>query len=207
MDQQPNDAALRGAYRRLEERAGRTGSAELPPETLAALAQGEIPEPERSRLLDAVLADPVLLQEYELLRALAADQPRQSVTPRWFLLAASILVLVGAGLLWRTLAPPPSDLVRGTSADVVLVSPEAEAVVSAGSRLVWRPVPGALGYRTELVGADGRVRFETETTDTALVLPPSLTPATAETVSWVVIARMTGGNYLRSAPRSLGLRP
>jgi hypothetical protein len=51
------------------------------------------------------------------------------------------------------------------------------------------------------------VAYETETTDTALVLPASLTPAREIAVSWVVSARMPGGNYLRSAPRKLGLRP
>jgi hypothetical protein len=207
VDQRSNDAALREAYRQLEERARAAEGADLEPELLAALAQGEISEPERSRLLDVVLADAVLLQEYELLRTLAADRPRQPATPRWFLLAASLLVLVGAGLLWRALAPARLDVVRGTTTDVVLVTPDADAVVSVGTRLVWRTVAGAVGYRTELVGADGQVAYETETTDTALVLPASLTPAREIAVSWVVSARMPGGNYLRSAPRKLGLRP
>jgi hypothetical protein len=207
MDPKANDAALREAYRRLEERTRAVAGAEIPPETLAALAHGEIPEPEQSRLLDAVLSDPALLQEYELLRALAEDRPRRPTMPRWFLLAASLLVLVGAGLLWRAVVPTRPDLVRGSATDVVLVLPEAEALVSAGSRLVWRPVPGSLGYRAELVHADGRVAFETETSDTVLVLPSSISPAAEESVSWVVSARMPGGNYLRSSPRKLGLRP
>jgi hypothetical protein len=200
-------AALRDAYRRLETRARAAKPGDIPPETLAALANGEIAEPARSRLLDAVLSDPGLLQEYELLRALATGRPRESPVPRWFLIAASLLLVAGAGLIWRSVVPPKPDLVRGAAADVELVLPEAEAVVFPGSLLVWRSVNGALNYRAELVGSDGAVRFTRETTDTVLVLPPTTAPAAEASVSWVVTARMSGGNYLRSAPRRLGFRP
>jgi len=89
---------------------------------------------------------------------------------------------------------------------VQLVLPAAGAPVSSGTRLTWRTVAGAVRYSAELIAADGGVIFQQETADTTLVIPAQSVTASGR-VTWNVTAWMASGNYLRSAPRGLELRP
>jgi hypothetical protein len=65
-------------------------------------------------------------------------------------------------------------------------------------RLAWRPVGRAEAYRVELLALDGTPLYEAVTGDTSVTLAPSLLPAAAGAVEWLVVARRGDGNELRS---------
>lgn len=96
------------------------GEDDITDEELVALAQGELDERVREKLLDRLLESPDAVARYQLLLAIRAGAPKAGASgrrPRYWAMAASIVVAVIASIL---LIPQPIDevRVRGTSAEV-----------------------------------------------------------------------------------------
>jgi hypothetical protein len=203
-----DDGTLRERYRQLMER-GQAGAVEpaVPLETIQALAEDRLQGEARLAALDRILADEAARTEYEFLREIAGERPRQPNHSHRWLTAAAVLVAVGGGLLWRASSRSGPEPLRGPGSSVVLMLPEDGAAIAAGDhRFYWRPVNGAVGYVLEVVTQEGEVAFRAETTDTTAVLTASagrpLPPGPAQ---WWVIARLGGATELRSAPRRVVL--
>lgn len=202
------EAELRDLYRKTMRHpsAGREGC--VPPERLRDLAEGRGAESERLTLLDHVMACEACLREFELLRALVHARPREERWPkrRHLAIAASVVLLLGAGIVWRQVAGPEApDTFRGAE-DVVVVAPE-DGVVAAPVTFVWRSVEGALDYEIELSDADGNAVYRGTTPDTLLALPASVTLAPGATYAWWVHARLRDGRMKRSSVHLFSLEP
>jgi len=207
------------------------GGRSLPdPEVILALVEGRGSEEERLATLEAVLKDPELRREFELLRALqvagkegggesssgggggAARQDgwlSPDVSGRsLFRRAAVILVAVGVGSFWLQTRPGP-EVVRDAAGGPGLVSP-AEALSSTlPVSFTWRSVEGALRYRVEVVTEGGELVASQVLGDTIFTLDSEelLTPLpSAEDYRWWVTAELPGGVEVRSSLRSLRLR-
>jgi hypothetical protein len=174
------------------------------PDELDALARGEGDEHERLRRLDHVMACATCREELELLRAIAGAERREVRAlslPRWLPVAAGLLLVVGATVLWPRFGgeDPLRDAGRGNA---LLVLPVDGARVAPG-RFVWHRVEGAESYRFELVQDDGVVAVARETTDTTLLVGDSSVVAGGGDYRWWVTAFTRDGRRVRSETRRL----
>jgi hypothetical protein len=178
------------------------------PDAMVALFQREGSEGERMATLEHVMSCPACHREYEWLAAVdqAAVQavPAQSAKRPWWrgaplALAASLLLVVGAGLLVRAPWRAGGEAVRGETGDIALIAPAAGATVGGVATFTWHPLPEASAYVVEVQRPDGGVVRSDTTADTTLALPPAaLTPGRYR---WWV-REVTEG----SAPRSSAFR-
>jgi len=212
------DASLRSAYDALlRARAGAGQSAADPEavslERILALVEGTGDENARLATLDAVMADDASRREFELLRALATNQPSVRRTRRVWRLPATIAALAAAVVLVVVIptvrrsphveAPEP---VRDATRNTVLLSPPTEASVEQSRTFQWRAVPDARIYSIEILTAAGAPVFTTRVTDTTLTLPPDVRLAPGVEHRWWVVTEFADGTQLRSPLRRLFVR-
>lgn len=180
----------------------------IPVEQLDLLAAGRLPEAEALPLLDRVMSDEGLRQEFELLRAVHAAAVPATRAAWWrtpSIVAASAAVIALGVLLFRSPRGPEPPVVRGGVPGITQAAPDGEADVSLPVALAWHPVPGALRYRVEVLRADGVPAFSSETRDTSLLLEAGAVAA-GSTYRWWVEA-VTPGGSVRSKPRGVSVRP
>lgn len=172
---------LRALYRGALGRSDRSGdTVSIPIERLEALAAGRVRGAEALALLDRVMADPALLREYELLRALhqagaSSTQRKPRHAPRrWLPLAAAAVLLVSVPFTWRAWSERAGAedplTVRGAGTGVALLTPANDATVELPVRLAWQPVADALRYRVEILTEAGSVAWALEARDTSVVV-------------------------------------
>jgi hypothetical protein len=104
-------------------------------------------------------------------------------------LAASLLVAIGVVLARRPAEAP--DVLRGEAVAVRATRPAAGETVREPITFAWEPVPGASRYTVELVTADGRVAWSTETTEPRATLRDASVLVGGGEYRWWV--RVTGG--------------
>ena len=175
------------------------------PEAMLALLLREGTEDERVATLEHVMSCPACHREYEWLAAVdqaavqagpAASPPRPWWRSAPLALAASLLAVVGAGLLVRAPWRRGGEQVRGEAAEVSLIAPAAGATVAGPPTFAWHPLPEASAYVVELQRTDGHVVRSDTTTDTTLALPsPALAP---DQYRWWV-REVTDGSEPRSS--------
>jgi hypothetical protein len=204
------DERLQRAYARVlaeRTRADRAGC--LTPENLVSLVERRLPEEERLRTLDHVMACALCRKEFELLRSVTSAQREAAARRRMapaLALAASILVVVGAGVLWRTLGAhnASSDTLRGPTDQVELIS--GGTLAGQKPSFTWKPVPRALHYTVEVLDTAGTAVFSAMTTDTTLALPDSVTLVSGGQYRWWVQATLLDGKNITSPAVPLQMR-
>ena len=205
---EPNDATLRAAYTKLLGARGLVTDTELLPlERVRDLADGTVSGQARLDLLDRVLADPVMRDEYHLLRAVVEGQQsagiarpnRRRSMGGWMAAAASLFIVGSISLVIRRSNTdlPAEEPFRGTDAAVTLVSPAAEAPLSPNTRFEWRTVARAERYELLILDAAGEPALRQETTDTTASIPARL-PSQGR---WIVTAQLSDGTTERSVAR------
>lgn len=206
---------LRALYQGALGRAERPGdAAPIPIERLEALAASRVRGAEALALLDRVMADPALLREYELLRALhqAGDsstrrEPRHT-SRRWLPLAAAAVLLVSVPLTWRAWSERAGTedplTVRGAGTGVALLTPANDATVELPVRLAWQPVADALRYRVEILTEAGSVALVVDARDTVVVVD-ALPADDGSRFRWTVEA-LTPAGPRRSALAAFSVR-
>lgn len=212
-----DDELQRRYLRWLAARPPRDRAACPAPGAIRALVERHGAEADRLATLDHVMACPACRADFELLRTLeragaaigAVPSARHRAGPmaaRWLALAASVLLVLG-GVLWLRRADEPGVL-RGAETAVRLVEPRGELPAGAAPRLVWRAVPGAVGYRIEVLDEAGEPVAALATGspgDTVAPLPAgALRPGGR--YQWWVRARLADGSELRSGFQSFRLR-
>jgi hypothetical protein len=202
------DERLRAAYG--EALAGGrvvVGGAHPTPDELEGLVERRMPEAIRLALLDHVMACAACVREVELLRAverggvtLARARPVRG-NPRLLALAASVLVVVGGGLLARRVLAPSArepEVVRGDSGGVTLVAPSGPVPAGVSVVLRWRPVTGAVRYEVEVLSERDEVVAGGSTVDTLYTLPGVVRLTPGSRYQWWVRARLRDGTVDRS---------
>jgi len=207
----PTDDDLKAAWRarqRVEDSS--------PPDVedvMRATAPGVMPEEERLALLDRALSDgsagelALAFHVQEAATRAAQDADRKtSLIRRWPIGIAAVLTAAAALSVWQR-APSganPDELVRGESANgrPTLIAPSEDAAMTAGTALVWRAMPDAIGYRVDVVDARGASLWSERTTDTtALVLLSGETERRAAQ-AWSVTVFRRSGDSTRSMLRA-----
>jgi len=202
-----SDDKLRSAYQGLITRpaSGRAGCP--PPEALDALASRQGGEEARLTTLNHAMTCTECRRELDLLRAVQGGAPAPA--PRWrpqlFALAATVMLAVGAILVWNSVILDPAEELRGGEAQVGLVEPFEGARVAGPPRLVWRAVPEATGYRLEVLDSLGAVVATGMGPDTTLQLPADALPPSQSAYRWRVIAELRTGGTLSSTVRRFEL--
>src|SRR5262249_52306858 len=137
-----NDERLREAYERgLPRDDGSQTLDDVSAERLRRLVEQEGSESERLRTLDVALSTAEGRRELEI--AWAAARAARPARRSWqrYVVAASILVVVGvsaAGLLSRRGAATRVTVLRGSESPVTLVAPVGEVKRDRATRFVWR---------------------------------------------------------------------
>ncbi len=150
----PPDDDLRSAYASLPRQAGPCPA----PEELAAVATGELTEPERTRLADHVVACARCAADWRILSETHRDlSPQRGARLRWFALAAAaVIALAGAGALILLRSERRDDAFRGTAVAPASVEPaEGATLASPPSALHWPAQRDAEGYRVKLFASSG----------------------------------------------------
>jgi hypothetical protein len=192
--------------------ARRVGAApDIPVETVHALAAGTFAGSDRLTLLDEVLGHPALAAEFDFFAAMEREAGTRSRGPLRrgspvLALAASVALLIGAGLAWRAMRPG-DDVPRGTADVLVTQTPVEGTVIGAGSAFAWRPSSGAVSYRVRIIDAGGAEVFSGETRDTLLTLPPEALLPSAANVTWWVAATFPDGRTVRSLSVTIRTEP
>ena len=174
-EQGPDAADLRKAYHALQER-GSDGCP--PPETLAALATGELAGDERKRIADHVIrcrtcseAAQILLQTH----AEAGSRP-DTRSPRMIryaaLAAAAVVAVVAVRLLMSPQGGP--SVQRGPSASAQVEPADGASLSGAPDGFRWPAEPDAESYRVKLFDDTGEPLWQSDPTrETRVALPPS----------------------------------
>jgi hypothetical protein len=199
---------LRQSYERILTYRAETGgdrSACPSIDQLQALVSREGPEAARLNRLDHVMGCPFCRAEFEMLRALGSARPVRRIPVQMVGLAASVLLVIGAGLLWRS-RHPSSEPLRGGGAYVLLRSPADHAILAGPPPLAWQPVAGAIHYRVEILTPDGVMVWQGVTTDSMLSPPDSVPLTDSVAYRWLVEAEETDGTLVRSDLRQFTLR-
>jgi hypothetical protein len=206
-----NDTRLQELYAEaLARRSHSTARGCVGPEELLALVRREGAESDRLATLDHVMGCPPCRREYDLLRAVQSagkrmmeDRPVRSIGRRLapLVLAASLLLVVGVGLLVRNRSL--GDTLRGGRGQLMLLSPGTEVAPSEPIVFSWHPAPGVYRYEIEVLDQDGKVMFSQVTRDTAIVWRAGFPPGTS--YRWLV-RDLTPGSRLVSAARPLRVR-
>ena len=168
-------------------------------------------EADRLDTLDHVMACAECRRDFELLRAVreARDEAapaRRVVTSRVLALAASAVVLFGAGLVWQLNRGPSVDVLRGGERVFTLVAPAGTVGVGDPIDFVWRAATDVVRYRFEILDAAGALVFDTTTKDTALTFEPASVLRVGEEYRWWVRARTTDGGAVPSELLDFTLR-
>ena len=181
------------------------------PEQLLALVRREGAESDRLAILDHVMGCPACRREFDLLRAVESAGRRITGTPsvrsigRRFIplaLAASLLLVVGVGLLMRDRAA--GDTVRGGGGQLTLISPYTDVPPGGPITFAWRPLPGVNRYQIEVLDQNGKAIFSDTTRDTTVTWSAArLRPGV--TYKWW-IRDLTPGSLLVSPVRPLRVR-
>ena len=206
-----NDTELRRAYDALlKARSSDGAQGQVSLERMLALVEGRGTEAERVATLDAVMADPVSARELALLRAVAANRPRQA-WPRWWmtipvLAAAAALLVVTTPALRDFVGVSRSEPMRDQSNGPALISPTEEALPRDSRTFRWHPVAGARGYSLEILTATGTPIFTTRTTDTTVTLAADVQLAPGVEHRWWVAGELPDGTQRRSPFRRLLVR-
>jgi hypothetical protein len=203
-----SEAPLRKSYERIlayraESGGDRTACPSL--DELQALVSRQGPETERLQRLDHVMGCPFCREEFELLRTVRSAGTEPALSRRILALAASVMLVVGAGLVWR-MNRPTGDIPRGSAAPVVLLTPADGATLSAMPTFAWRPVSDALHYRIELLQPDGTVVWQTVIADTTGSVPDSAAPVPGVEYRWLVEAETADGSVRRSEVQRFSVR-
>jgi hypothetical protein len=172
----------------------------LTPERLQELLDRRGPDEDRLRKLDHVMGCPFCLPEFELLRSVAKATP--GPTGMWVtVLAAVVTLLIGGAVVWRIEALKQNGATSGDEGGITLLSPPADARVSAPPSFAWRPVPGVSDYRVEVLTSTGDVVWQWVGKDTTMAVPAGVLPDTSADYRWAVVAESSSGEHLRSAMR------
>jgi hypothetical protein len=201
-----NEELLRRSYERLLViREHEAPSRDLCPlvEEIHALVRREGDEAERLRRLDHVMQCPECRKEFDVLRSVEASRPPAAPSQwRLWALAAGVVLVAGASLVWK-MSQPRTDVMRGSTEQVQLVTPTSPEA-SLPARFTWRSVPGALSYRIEFLDGAGSVSWSSEVMDTTLLLENL---PVGEVTRWKVVAEFLSGLPVESATRVLRLAP
>jgi hypothetical protein len=200
-----SEERLRELYQlALRQRSGGDRTRCVPLDAVAALAARRLGEAEALRVMEHVTACPDCLQEYTLLDALHAEPHPGRRPSRRLLLAASITLVIGAGLIWRAVEiRSPPDLVRGDGSRMVLVSPTEVIAPATRPTFVWRSGGSDARYRFELLRPDGEPVFSAVVADTLLMLPDAIPLESGVEYRWWVQASLPDGRQLSSAVQRL----
>ena len=213
-----NDERLREVYRKaLAQGSGPTGAGAascVSPEQLLDLVRREGAEQSRLTTLDHVMACPSCRHEFDLLRAVEQAGVESGARPgaRWqwhnlapIGLAASLLLALGVAIGLNRAGERP-DQPRGAFGGVTLLAPATLVAADEPITFVWRPVRHANRYVLELLegSGGGATVLSRETSDTVVVLDPSLLQPGAQYAWWV--RAVTPAGELTSSLQPLRLR-
>jgi len=164
--QEPETADLRRAYRDLQE----AGSPACPaPETLAALATGELEGDERRRVADHVVRCRSCTDSTQILMQTDAEAggSRRAAGARTArvsgLLAAAVAFVVAAGaLVWNSARR--DEAVRGNAkeAPAAVTPADGSTLAQAPAEFRWPARPQAEGYRLKLFASNGDAQWEAD---------------------------------------------
>lgn len=116
---------------------------------------------------------------------------------RWVLpvgLAAAAVVL----LLVRPSLEPPNYREPAISTTPAPVGLSPRGLTAAPVRLVWTRVPDAVRYRLTVFDSIGSVMWESQTTDTSVVLPGTVTLRPQVRYFWQVEAQTSWNRWIKS---------
>jgi hypothetical protein len=174
-EREPDTADLRKAYHALQER-GSDGCP--PPETLAALATGELAGEERDRASDHVVRCRSCSEATQILIQTHAEADRQSRAGgarliRYAGFAAAAAVAVLAVRLFMAPRPEPS-VERGPSNPARVVPPDGASLPGAPDQFAWPAESDADSYRLKLFDDTGEPLWQSDSTHEArAAFPPS----------------------------------
>ena len=214
-----NDDQLRQAYDELLRARKRSGQGQDPLRTdsgrasldaMLALVERRGSVASRLATLDAAMSDPDSAHELELLRAVAANQPRAGLSrfasaPMLVAAAAAVLLVVAVPLA-RMPGTAREQPVREVARGAVLLAPALEATRESARVFQWRAVPRARLYSLEILTASGVPVFTTSTADSTVTLPPDVTLAHGTEHRWWVVTQFGDGTEERSELRRLTIR-
>ena len=188
----------------------RSGSAiELPPERILAVVEGVGSDAERVATLDAVLANPSMARELELLRAIGANRPRARapwvITPLLLAAAAAVLFVAIPAVRDEIRISQPEPL-RDAAQAAMLIAPPQMASAEESRTFRWRAAPGGRAYALEILTAAGTPVFTTRTRDTTVTLPADVRLAPGAEHWWWVATEFDDGTQRRSPFRRLMVR-
>jgi hypothetical protein len=177
-------------------------------EDLSALVEGAIPESERLRLADHIMACRACQREFELLRSLKTAAPKRQRRVGHLALAASVILIAGSAGLWTTLTRngPQGPLYRSGVPQLTLVSPSDGEQVVLPSLLTWHELPGAVSYEIEILDPTGALVFSAAALDTTYALSPGAHVVGGQ-YTWHVSAVFEDGTQTPSLPRSINITP
>lgn len=211
-----NDTAL---LQRLYSRRVATGGAAtscVTPEALLAVVTREGPEDERLATLEHVMSCATCHREYEWLTAVdqaareaeGAEAPVR-LRPWWrgapLALAASLVAVVGVGVLLSGVLKRNPELERGGQGDIVLVGPGTEPAADVPLVFTWHALPGASRYVLEIQHSDGAVARADTTADTTFTVTDPAGTLPGSGYRWWVREVTDGSEPRSSAFRELRL--
>jgi hypothetical protein len=203
-----NDFELRTLYNELVgARAGAGRASCVAPESLMRLAAGDATEAERLTWLEHVAGCTDCRAELALAQSVAeagTAVSRRRRTP-WLALAASVVLLAGAALVWQR-SHSGDDVVRGDGDAITLASPAGAVARDQATRFVWRALPGAAQYEVEVIAAAGDLVFATTTADTTIDLAGRVQLAAATEYRWRVTTALPDGRRLSSVAQGFRIR-
>lgn len=191
-----SEEGLRRAYQRLiGQRRGQDRSLCPAADRLHELVTRSGPEDARLAVANHVMACPYCLPEFELLRSVSEALPESKPANRWMALAASVALLLAAGIIGRQLLQARGDVLR-EQATIRLVAPASDQRLSGPVTLTWNRVTDAVQYQVQVLTSEGAKAFTTTTPDTTLTVD-SLPPGQ---FIWQLSAEYATGVPLRSRP-------
>jgi hypothetical protein len=211
-----NDHELRDAYERsLQANEQVTPASQLPLDRLQSLVDQSGTEAERLRSLDVLMSSAEGRREFEVAWA-AARAARERDTRsfaqrpaiRWFAAAAMLVIAVGSGAVWMNQrdTEAATERLRGGESPVQLVAPGTDNVPERRVRFTWRSVANAKEYTLVVVDTAGGDVFATNTRDTSVTLPDSLSLRSGAQYLWWVQASMPDGGTLSAVTERFRVR-
>jgi hypothetical protein len=196
--------------------AGGDGGDHATPEAILAVVQREGPEEARLATLEHVMACAACHREYQWLTAvneagLEADGSTAAAPRRaWWrgapmVMAASLLVAVGAGVVLSGVLRTGDDRERGASSDISLVGPADQVLATGPITFTWHAAPGVSRYVLEVQRADGSVAIADTTADTSATVTDLSRLRPDSAYRWWVREATNGEEPRSSAFRDLRL--
>lgn len=184
------------------------GAAQLDATTTAHLAECERCRAQLAGAL-ATLQAPEISKEIERLEQ-NRSLPATRRVPNWARMTALAAALAGIALvpqLIRTGASDPATAareLRDSDPSITMTPPPRiiapKGPVARAAMLTWTSVPGANRYAVTVFDKEGTVVWETETSDTAIALPPAVVQTHGNVYLWKVEAHTS---WNRSAESEL----